>query len=159
MQNVSNIKELFKAIADALIADESLNSFMGSVYGESSDIKISLGVTPNDLPEATESACIYLIPGSRSRTRGDAYRQYSISVVCLINAENASVISENDSQIDEITGLGVLDDFTNLVEKCVFNKIAALGVAITPSTGEADLVELPLCRSELAYIVEIPSLL
>ena len=153
-----NLKSVFLELAEALNNDTDIAAFMQETYGESTIGRINIGIDSEEYPDVNETTAIYMLPGSRSRTRGDAYRQHNISIICLVNVNTVnseSGISENN--IDKIEALGTLDDFTNLVEKCVFEKLQSLKLAITPLSGESDELYYPIACSELAYSVEIPS--
>lgn len=181
-----NLKTVFSELADALSVDENIAQFIQDNYSDTDSFRICIGVDPDDLPETTDSATVYLLPGSRSRTRGDAYRQHNISVICFVSgktqtdddSENAGdgnnetvsddetepndnptseTESDEDNNIVALEVIGLLDDFTNLVEECVFKKLQSLSIAVIPLSGENDEVYYPVARSELSYSIEIPS--
>lgn len=147
-----NIYSIFQGLATALLSDNNIKSFIESKYGEGESLTVLIGRDPEDLLDMPKICAVSLIPGSRSRTRGDAYRQHSFSAVCFVYDE--TVIATDD--LKQLEALSTLDTFTNLVESVVFNYLRNI-VAVTPSAGEADLVAFPGARSELAYIIEIPS--
>lgn len=174
-----NLKTVFSELATALNNDSDISSFLSTNYGVSTIGRINIGTDPEDYPVISETTAIYLLPGSRSRTRGDAYRQHNISVICLVNAETTAETGEEPTEptndddtetetsqtddepvstnIEKIDALGLLDEFTNLVEKCVFDKLQSLRLAVTPLSGESDELYYPIAVSELAYSIEIPS--
>lgn len=147
-----NLRTVFETLAEAIEEDSAIISFMQENY-DSASVKVFIGVDPEDYPEATENASVYLLPGSRSRTRGDAYRQHNISIICFVNGETKTV----EGNVEAIDSLGLLDDFTNAVEECVFKNLQEMRLAVTPLSGDSDEIINPIARSELSYSIEIPS--
>lgn len=147
-----DIKTVFAELASALSGNEEILTWLNTNFGVTS-LKIYIGIDPENYPSITDDAAVYLVPGSRSRTRGDAYRQHTISIVCFIKDESKTV----EGSIETLNSIGMIDDFTNLVEKCAFNKLQSLSIAVTSLAGESDEIYYPVARAELAYSIEIPS--
>lgn len=154
MSNTS-LKDVYSALSAAVLADSDISAFIASTYGQSASLGINIGIDLENLPETTEAAAIYIIPGSRSRTRGDAYRQHNITVVSFVHCTE----TDENNGVTTLEAIGLLDDFTNLVEKCVFNKLREMRLAVTPLSGDSDSFYYPIARSELSYSIEIPSLI
>lgn len=174
MPQARTIKAVFDLLIDALQADETLSSWCNTNYACQPDIQC--GVDDDDLPEMTSKLAIRIIPGSRSRTRGMAYRSHSLIIRGIIKDSGARVpdiIPEPDP--DEVpdpeappppvqeTGwktlkaLENIDAFISMIEAIVINAIQDDGIAITPEYGAPDQIIYPYARAELAYTIEIPS--
>lgn len=151
--NDIKLSTVFQNLSEAISEDSGISAFMAEKYGEGSEVDIYIGIDLENLPESTEKAAVYIIPGSRSRTRGDSYRQHNITIISFVHSTDKN----EDDSITTIEALELLDDFTNLVEKCVYNRMREMRLAVTPLSGDSDSVFYPIARSELAYSIEIPS--
>lgn len=174
MAQARTIKAVFDLLIDKLQADTTLSTWCATNFGEQPDIQC--GIDADDLPEMTGDLAIRIIPGSRSRTRGMAYRSHSLIIRGIIKDSGARVpdiIPEPDP--DEVpdpeappppvqeTGwktlkaLENIDAFISMIEAIVINTIQDDGIAITPEYGAPDQIIFPYARAELAYTIEIPS--
>ena len=154
---VLNLKNLFKNLKKVLSENEDLKTFCTETFG--SVPKIRIGIDIEDMPEAPEGAMICIVSGSRSRSRGEAYHSHSISIIGVVKCVNKTQEISQDIDILTLDALGLVDDFINIVEKIVFNNIQEWGVAISPIDGDPDEIIYPYARAELAYRVDIRSLI
>jgi hypothetical protein len=154
---VLNLKNLFKNLKKVLSENEDLKTFCFTNFG--SIPKIRIGIDIEDMPEAPDGAMICIVSGSRSRTRGEAYHSHSISVIGVVKCIDKTQELNQDVDIITLDALGLIDDFINLIEKIVFNNIQEWGVAITPVDGDPDEIIYPYARAELAYRVDIRSII
>jgi hypothetical protein len=154
---VLNLKNLFKNLKKVLSENEDLKTFCFTNFG--SIPKIRIGIDIEDMPEAPDGAMICIVSGSRSRTRGEAYHSHSISVIGVVKCIDKTQELNQDVDIITLDALGLIDDFINLIEKIVFNSVQEWGVAITPVDGDPDEIIYPYARAELAYRVDIRSII
>lgn len=153
MTEPRSLKDIFEGLSAALVTDPDLATFMTTTYGTSAAVNVQIGRDPEDYPDATKTACVYLVPGSRSRTRGDAYRRHYLTAVCWVHSPSKT----KQGNISTLECIGLLDEFTNLVEACLYRYLTGSQLAVSFTGGESDEVDWPDARSELAYIIEIPS--
>lgn len=154
---VLNLKNLFKNLKIVLSENEDLKTFCSTNFG--SIPKIRIGIDIEDMPEAPDGAMICIVSGSRSRSRGEAYHSHSISIIGVVKCISKTQEISQDVDILTLDALGLIDDFINIVEKIVFNSIQEWGVAVTPIDGDNDEIIYPYARAELAYRVDIRSLI
>jgi hypothetical protein len=154
---VLNLKNLFKNLKKVLSESQDLKTFCVNTFG--SIPKIRIGIDVEDMPEAPDGAMICIVSGSRSRTRGEAYHSHSISIIGVVKCITKTQEISQDMDILTLDALGLIDDFINIVEKIVFNNVQEWGVAITPIDGDPDEIIYPYARAELAYRVDIRSLI
>lgn len=154
---VLNLKNLFKNLKKVLSENQELKTFCINNFGSIPQIRI--GIDLEDMPEAPDGAMICIVSGSRSRTRGEAYHSHSISVIGVVKCIDKTQELNQDVDIITLDALGLIDDFINLIEKIVFNSVQEWGVAITPVDGDPDEIIYPYARAELAYRVDIRSII
>lgn len=154
---VLNLKNLFKNLKKVLSENQELKTFCSSRFGSIPQIRI--GIDLEDMPEAPDGAMICIVSGSRSRTRGEAYHSHSISIIGVVKCIDKTQELNQDVDIITLDALGLIDDFINLIEKIVFNSVQEWGVAITPVNGDPDEIIYPYARAELAYRVDIRSII
>lgn len=174
MTQARTIKAVFDLLIDKLQADTTLSTWCSTNFSQQPDIQC--GLDDDDLPAMTGKLAIRIIPGSRSRTRGMAYRSHSLIIRGIIKDSGARVpdiITEPDP--DEVpdpeappppaqeTGwktlkaLENIDAFISMIEAIVINAIQGDSIAIAPYEGAPDQIIYPYARAELAYTIEIPS--
>ena len=154
---VRNLKSLFNNLKVVLVQDNDLLTFCNTNFSAPPSIRI--GIDLEDMPEGPEGAMICIVPGARSRSRGDAYHSHSISILGVIKCTSKTEDSGTDIDALTLDAIGLVDDFINLVEKIVFKKMEEWGIAVTPVDGDSDEIIYPYARAELAYRVEIRSLI
>lgn len=154
---VLNLKNLFKNLKKVLSENQELKTFCVNTFG--SIPKIRIGIDLEDMPEAPDGAMICIVSGSRSRSRGEAYHSHSISIIGVVKCTSKTAETTQDVDILTLDALGMVDDFINIVEKIAYDNIQGWGVAITPIDGDPDEIIYPYARAELAYRVDIRSLI
>jgi len=165
MTQARTIKAVFDLLIDKLQADTTLSTWCSTNFGEQPDIQC--GLDDDDLPDMTGKLAIRIIPGSRSRTRGMAYRSHSLVVRAIIKDSSTRVPPTVDPDADPpevqetgwktLKALENVDAFISMIEAVVVNAIQGDGIAIAPYEGAPDQIIFPYARAELAYTIEIPS--
>ena len=165
MTQARTIKAVFDLLIDKLQADTTLSTWCTNNFGEQPDIQC--GIDDDDLPEMAVKLAIRIIPGSRNRTRGMAYRSHSLLIRAIIKDSGARVPPTADPEADPpetqetgwktLKALENVDAFISMIEKIVINAIQGDSIAIAPYDGAPDQIIYPYARAELAYTIEIPS--
>lgn len=165
MTQARTIKAVFDLLIDKLQADTTLSTWCSTNFSQQPDIQC--GLDDDDLPDMTGKLAIRIIPGSRSRTRGMAYRSHSLVIRAIIKDSGSRVPPTVDPAADPpevqetgwktLKALENVDAFISMIEAIVINAIQGDGIAIAPYEGAPDQIIYPYARAELAYTIEIPS--
>ncbi|MBF0410929.1 MAG: hypothetical protein HQM10_26525 [Candidatus Riflebacteria bacterium] len=149
---MSTLKTALSEVKAALNGNSAINSWCQENFGRIP--KIFIGIDPKNPPEMEKNTPMICIgTGVRYREPAQAYIVHALDVACSIECNEIIVTG----QVEEYTGINLVDEFALMVEKAVTKRFNSKGIPGTQEPSMTDSYQHPFYEAVWTYLIRSAS--